>query len=262
MFPFIACCPTLNVLLDNDVKDKLGQYEGVYTFQGFSEGMDYWVDVEAEHAIWYTALGSAYYWLIAPLSSLGSTSGLYMYSSSNTLEWTCPNNEGYVWNWKYVHDPDASSGFTDTNDVYIKCANEDDFCTSQNPCGTDQGDCDTHDECQDGLFCGSNNCPDNLGFISETDCCYDNSTTVGDEDFCTTATPCGEDEGDCDIHMECQNGLFCGSDNCPASLGYDDGVDCCTTTGMIYNKNVLILKQTLGLLDFCVDSLISIAQTF
>ena len=59
-----------------------------------------------------------------------------------------------------------------TNDVYIKCANEDDFCTSQNPCATDQGDCDIHDECQDGLFCGSNNCPASLGFHSEFDCCY------------------------------------------------------------------------------------------
>merc|ERR1712077_24965 len=123
-----------------------------------------------------------------------------MYSSSNTLEKKCPNNEGYVWDWKYDHDPDASSGFTDTNftdtnDIYIKCANEDDFCTSENPCGTDQGDCDTHDECQDGLFCGSNNCPDYLGFHSEFDCCY--TPTVGNEHFCITDYPCAVDEGDC-----------------------------------------------------------------
>ena len=41
MFALIACCPTLNILLQNDVKDKLGFFEGVYTFQGFSDGMDY-----------------------------------------------------------------------------------------------------------------------------------------------------------------------------------------------------------------------------
>ena len=54
MFPLTACCSKLNVLLENDVKDKQGQFEGVYTFQGFSEGMDYWVDATGEHAIWYS----------------------------------------------------------------------------------------------------------------------------------------------------------------------------------------------------------------
>ena len=50
---------------------------------------------------------------------------------------------------------------------------------------------------------------------------------VGNEDFCTTVTPCGEDEGDCDSYDECQDGLACGSNNCPASLGFDSEVDCC-----------------------------------
>ena len=53
--------------------------------------------------------------------------------------------------------------------------------------------------------------------------------TLGDEGFCTTVTTCGEDEGDCDSHDECQDGLVCGSNNCPASLGFDSKVDCCTT---------------------------------
>ena len=29
-FLLIACCPTLNVLLEHDVKDKQGKFEGVY----------------------------------------------------------------------------------------------------------------------------------------------------------------------------------------------------------------------------------------
>ena len=41
-FSLIACCPTLNVLLQNNVKDKQGKCEGNYTFHGFSNGMDYW----------------------------------------------------------------------------------------------------------------------------------------------------------------------------------------------------------------------------
>ena len=161
-------------MLENDVKYIQGKYEGVYTFQGFSDGMDYWVDADGQNVLWYKVEDSTDHWLFGPLHYL-STTFAKMYGSSTTLEKKCPNNEGYVWNWNYT--PDDSS-FIATNDVHIKCANEDDFCTSGNPCGTDQGDCDTHDECQDGLFCGSNNCPDSIGFHSEFDCCY--VPTVGD----------------------------------------------------------------------------------
>ena len=54
--------------------------------------------------------------------------------------------------------------------------------------------------------------------------------SLGDEDFCTSVTPCGGNEGDCDLHDECQDGLFCGSNNCPASLGFDSEIDCCSST--------------------------------
>ena len=70
-----------------------------------------------------------------------------------------------------------------------------------------------------------------LVFVSEVDCCY--TATIGDEHFCTTVTPCGEDEGDCDSHDECQDGLFCGLNNCPASLGFDSEVDCCSSTQLV-----------------------------
>ena len=48
---------------------------------------------------------------------------------------------------------------------------DDEFCYC-NTCSENEGDCDSHDECQDGLACGSNNCPVSLGFDSEVDCCY------------------------------------------------------------------------------------------
>ena len=183
--------------------------------------MDYWIDAEGENAIWYMVYGGTHsYWNINILYYLG-TPHADIYGSINILEEKCPNNEGYVWSWNY-HD---GVSFTDTNDVYIKCANEDDFCTYENPCVANQGDCDTHDECQDGLLCGSNNCPDSLGFHSEFDCCY--VPAIGDEDFCTILNPCGQDEGDCDSQDECQTGLGCGSNNCPDSLGFNSGVDCC-----------------------------------
>ena len=80
--------------------------------------------------------------------------------------------------------------------------------------------------CQDGLVCGSNNCAASLGFDSDIDCCYQPS--VGDEHFCTNTNPCGEDEGDCDSHDECNDGLICESNNCPFSLGFSSETDCCT----------------------------------
>ena len=90
------------------------------------------------------------------------------------------------------------------------------FCYC-NTCSENEGDCDAHDECQDDLFCGSNNGPASLGFHSEFDCCY--VPTVGNEHFCTSDNPCAVDEGDCDSHYECQNSLACGSNNCPHSIG-------------------------------------------
>ena len=104
---------------------------------------------------------------------------------------------------------------------------DEEFCTLL-PCGQDEGDCDFNFECQDGLVCGSNNCPASLGFDSEVDCCY--AAMLGDEDFCATI-PCGQNEGDCDYTSECQDGLLCGSNNCPASLGLDSKVDCCSESG-------------------------------
>ena len=51
------------------------------------------------------------------------------------------------------------------------------FCTSQNPCGLNEGDCDSKDDCQTGLVCGDDNCPSHLGFESWVDCCYKGTTT-------------------------------------------------------------------------------------
>ena len=98
-------------------------------------------------------------------------------------------------------------------------------------CSENEGDCNYHDECQDGLVCGSNNCPTSLNFDSEVDCCY--QPTVGDEHFCASGIPCGENEGDCDSNSECQNNLFCGYNNCPVSLGFDSEIDCCNDTQLV-----------------------------
>ena len=125
MFSLIACCSTLNILLENDVKNEVYFLEGVYTFQGFSNGMDYWVHADGQFAIWYTVMSSLDSWGVGILSQLGSDVGYssYMYSWGNTLEKKCLiNNEGIVWNWKYLDFTTYS--FVETNDVYIECVNE------------------------------------------------------------------------------------------------------------------------------------------
>ena len=92
-----------------------------------------------------------------------------------------------------------------------------------------EGDCDFDDQCREGLRCGSNNCLASFGFEMHTDCCY--SADIGSEQFCTTDEPCEVDEGDCDSNDECKNHLFCGSNNCPGSLGFSSSVDCCEPKG-------------------------------
>ena len=52
------------------MKDKWGNVEGSYTFQGIRNGMGYWLHSEGELAIWYEELGQNYYWLIGKLNAL------------------------------------------------------------------------------------------------------------------------------------------------------------------------------------------------
>ena len=59
--------------------------------------------------------------------------------------------------------------------------------------------------------------------LSSVDCA---TTSNGDDEFCNCNT-CSENEGDCDSQNECQSNHFCGSNNCPASLGFASEVDCC-----------------------------------
>ena len=39
---------------------------------------------------------------------------------------------------------------------------------------------------------------------------------------------CTDNEGDCDYNSECQSNHYCGSNNCPASFGFDSEIDCCS----------------------------------
>ena len=76
-----------------------------------------------------------------------------------------------------------------------------------------------------------------------------NCATVsnGEIGFCNCNT-CYENQGDCNSDYECQDSLICGSNNCPASLDFDPGVDCCyqkspgtysTTFSKILKTNIM-----------------------
>ena len=113
-----ACCPTLNVWFENDVKDKQGKYEGVYTFQGIIDERNYWVDAAGENAIWYISDWKD--WAIGSADYIG-TKYRHM-RTTNDLEALCPYNDGYVLSWDYRD----SNSYDDntwiaTNDVYINC---------------------------------------------------------------------------------------------------------------------------------------------
>ena len=105
-----------------------------------------------------------------------------------------------------------------------------------------QGDCDFDQQCQLGLKCGSNNCPTNSTYLPTDDCCY--NATLGDWNFCSTDNTCGQNEGDCDSHDDCQDGLFCGTNNCPDSYNFEYDVDCCYETTCCHNIEVVFSSDT------------------
>ena len=66
-----------------------------------------------------------------------------------------------------------SSEFNFT-DSFTGCDGEGDYlscCSSLNPCGVAEGDCDYDDDCLGHLLCGTDNCLS--PFSSTADCCYD-----------------------------------------------------------------------------------------
>jgi len=55
-------------------------------------------------------------------------------------------------------------------------------CSTSEPCGIGEGDCDNDSDCQEGLSCGDNNCV-GTGFTKQADCCYGNATAYNDGDY-------------------------------------------------------------------------------
>ena len=56
----------------------------------------------------------------------------------------------------------------------LGCNGGDSCCTKDKKCSEEQGDCDSDDECQEGLSCGTDNCSKKEGgdWDAADDCCY------------------------------------------------------------------------------------------
>jgi len=78
----------------------------------------------------------------------------------------CDTSLGFGPSWDCCYD----DGYTPE---VTGCADGSDgsCCTTSNLCGIGDGDCDSDDQCQDDLLCGSNNCDTSLGFGPNWDCC-------------------------------------------------------------------------------------------
>jgi len=107
-------------------------------------------------------------------------------------------------------------------------------CTTSNKCGVGEGDCDSDNQCADGLFCGEDNC-NNDALPNDYDCC--------ETALCQTFEPnpddetlwnccgrkqggCGIGEGDCDYDTDCSGSLVCYVNNCPTAPP-GSHLDCC-----------------------------------
>jgi len=90
-----------------------------------------------------------------------------------------------------------------------------DLCTVCGPCEEGEGDCDSDDECQDGLTCASD-IGQEYGLGEFVDVCVDSQSSCpvepGNYDYCELCGPCTDEQGDCDSDSDCAEGLVCGQD--------------------------------------------------
>ena len=222
----LDCCSSLNLTLANEIKAEHGSYEGVYTFAGLKNGMDFFTNGNGHELTFIIDSQGVAMWYFSESAFFFSIPYVYGYATDTEMHMKCPNNEGRAWTWGFVVGSGFDMSYNHTDDVHLKCVDEGDFCTLDSPCGLNQGDCDVHEDCQSGFACGSNNCPDSLGYGTDVDCCFE--ATLGHLDYCTTKNKCGVNEGDCDKHDECQSGLVCGNGNCDSTLdAFSDESDCC-----------------------------------
>ena len=130
----------------------------------------------------------------------------------------------------YCGSNNCPASFGYGNDVNCcTCYGDSSCCTTENPCKEDGGDCDSNDDCEEGLLCSvDSNCQFwlNYGLDSNDECCY---KPCEGSNCCTSENPCDENQGDCDFDNHCKSGLRCGVNNCPNNSTFAPTDDCCTS---------------------------------
>jgi hypothetical protein len=102
-----------------------------------------------------------------------------------------------------------------------------DFCSTDCPCASRQGDCDSQAECEEGLRCMTDIGAE-VGFEEDVDVClypYDELMN-GTYDHCSVDFPCASGHGDCDSDDECLPELRCGR-NLGEEFFDDPEIDVC-----------------------------------
>lgn len=112
------------------------------------------------------------------------------------------------------------------------------FCSNPacGPCDRGQGDCDSSDECKEGLVC-TRDAGAKYGFPATADVCELPEEAPaegacvrnpGGWEYCSDphCGPCAEGEGDCDADIECAADMIC-LENAGAARGFDAAVDVC-----------------------------------
>src|SRR5690606_22059460 len=101
------------------------------------------------------------------------------------------------------------------------------FCHPSCPCASEQGDCDSDDDCAPGLTC-MRDTGALFGWDPEIDVCLPICTDIGlgTPDFCSPGCPCSAGEGDCDSDRDCADGAVCAK-NVGAHFGFAADVDVC-----------------------------------
>ena len=109
----------LNVTLENEVKNEVGWYEGIYTFGGISNDMDYFVHSENRmYALWFHMIinQSSKFWMFGYKSNVGLNKA---WIAQQVADKKCPKDGEYPWLWHYFNAQDWIA--IPTTDIAIRC---------------------------------------------------------------------------------------------------------------------------------------------
>merc|ERR1712136_461710 len=72
------------------------------------------------------------------------------------------------------HEGVDSRGCLMQDTCHAKCTGGDSCCHEEHKCGVGEGDCDSDADCEEGLLCGTGNCPSTRSAFwdADDDCCY------------------------------------------------------------------------------------------